>query len=201
MTADKAALLDWQHYMDKTRFKTASLIAHSAKAVAILGGAAPPSVAAAYAYGQHLGLAFQLTDDVLARTPRPPSTAPRPQHACARARPAQDFTGTASVLGKPALSDLRSGLATAPVLFAVEEFPEELRPLVQRKFKEEGDVEAARAAVERSRGIERTRELAATHAAQAADAVRSFPPTTCRFAAQARRALIELAASACDRKK
>jgi geranylgeranyl pyrophosphate synthase len=31
-----------------------------------------------------------------------------------------DFTGSALALGKPALNDLRSGLATAPVLFAAE---------------------------------------------------------------------------------
>lgn len=31
-----------------------------------------------------------------------------------------DFTGSALALGKPALNDLRSGLATAPVLFAAQ---------------------------------------------------------------------------------
>lgn len=31
-----------------------------------------------------------------------------------------DFTGSTSQLGKPALNDLKSGLATAPVLFAME---------------------------------------------------------------------------------
>ena len=31
-----------------------------------------------------------------------------------------DFTGSALALGKPALNDLKSGLATAPVLFAAE---------------------------------------------------------------------------------
>lgn len=38
-------------------------------------------------------------------------------------------------MGKPALNDLRSGLATAPVLYAAEEHPE-LLPLIQRRFKE-----------------------------------------------------------------
>jgi geranyl diphosphate synthase len=48
-----------------------------------------------------------------------------------------DFTGSTMQLGKPALNDLRSGLATAPVLFAVEEHPE-LQPLILRRFKSEG---------------------------------------------------------------
>lgn len=38
-------------------------------------------------------------------------------------------------MGKPQLNDLRSGLATAPVLYAAEEHPE-LLPLIQRRFKE-----------------------------------------------------------------
>jgi hypothetical protein len=48
-----------------------------------------------------------------------------------------DFTGSTMQLGKPALNDLRSGLATAPVLFAAEEHPE-LQPLILRRFKSEG---------------------------------------------------------------
>jgi hypothetical protein len=50
--------------------------------------------------------------------------------------------GSSSILGKPALNDMRSGLATAPVLLAAEEQPA-LLPLIQRKFKREGDVERA----------------------------------------------------------
>lgn len=51
-----------------------------------------------------------------------------------------DFTVSAADLGKPAGADLKLGLATAPVLFAWEEFPE-LEPLIKRKFSQEGDVE------------------------------------------------------------
>jgi geranylgeranyl pyrophosphate synthase len=51
-----------------------------------------------------------------------------------------DFTQSAADLGKPAGADLTLGIATAPVLFAWEEYPE-LGPLVKRKFSEEGDVE------------------------------------------------------------
>ena len=51
-----------------------------------------------------------------------------------------DFTVSAADLGKPAGADLELGLATAPVLFAWEEFSE-LGPLIKRKFSQEGDVE------------------------------------------------------------
>ncbi len=73
----------------------------------------------AWSYGRHLGLAFQVVDDVL------------------------DLTASSSMLGKPAHNDLRSGLATAPVLFAAEQQPA-LRPLIARRFKQEGDVSKVR---------------------------------------------------------
>lgn len=83
-----------------------------------------------------------------------------------------DFTSSSKVMGKPALNDLKSGLATAPVLFAAEEYPE-LTPLIQRRFQNDGDVNLAQKLVFQSRGIERTRELAAEHASLAAEKVRS----------------------------
>jgi decaprenyl-diphosphate synthase subunit 1 len=45
-------------------------------------------------------------------------------------------------LGKPAATDLKLGLATAPVLFACEKFPE-LNVMIMRRFSEQGDVERA----------------------------------------------------------
>ena len=81
-----------------------------------------------------------------------------------------DFTGSARSLGKPALNDLRAGLATAPVLYAAEEHPE-LRPMILRKFSEAGDVKLAQRLVADSQGINKTRRFAAQHAQQAADVV------------------------------
>lgn len=52
-----------------------------------------------------------------------------------------DFTATAADLGKPGGgADLKLGLATAPALYAWEEFPE-LGALIERKFSQPGDVE------------------------------------------------------------
>lgn len=96
LRASDQDLSSFEHYLDKTFLKTASLIANSCKSIARLAMAPAEVVALAEAYGRHLGLAFQLVDDVL------------------------DFVGTSAILGKPALNDLRSGLATAPVLFAAQ---------------------------------------------------------------------------------
>lgn len=134
------------YYLRKNFYKTGSLMANSCKSTALLGDYPEELVTASYRFGKHVGMAFQLVDDVL------------------------DFEGSLMQLGKPSLSDLRAGLATAPVLFASEEFPE-LRPLIDRKFKQDGDVERAVELVFASKGIERTKELARVHAETAVDAI------------------------------
>jgi len=120
-------------YLQKNFYKTASLMVNSCKSAAILGGYNDSIVTAAYRYRNHIGVAFQLVDDIL------------------------DFTGSASIMGKPALSDLHAGISTAPVLFAAEMFPEEIGPLMDRKFTGEVGVERAVEFVGRSDGIVRTR--------------------------------------------
>lgn len=54
-----------------------------------------------------------------------------------------DLTGSSSILGKPALNDLKSGVATAPVLYAAQQQPE-LCTLIRRKFKGQGDLDTVR---------------------------------------------------------
>ncbi|CAG8458608.1 4196_t:CDS:2 [Acaulospora colombiana] len=151
----------FEYYMDKTYMKTASLIAKSCRAASVLGGSTIEVCDIAYAYGRDLGLAFQLVDDML------------------------DFIVTANELGKPVGADLKLGLATAPVLYAWEEYPE-LGPLINRKFSLEGDVEKARELVYRSEGIEKTRILAASHCQKAIAVISQLPES------DARNALIQL---------
>ncbi|XP_008210204.1 decaprenyl-diphosphate synthase subunit 1 isoform X2 [Nasonia vitripennis] len=130
------------HYLTKTYRKTASLIANSAKAVAMLGGADERLAELAFQYGRNIGLAFQLVDDLL------------------------DFVSSSDAMGKPTAADLKLGLATAPVLFACERFPE-LNPMIMRRFQEPGDVEKAFELVHKSQGLEQTRFLAKKHCVEA----------------------------------
>ena len=69
-----------------------------------------------------------------------------------------DFEGSAGVIGKAPLADLKSGLATAPTLFAADEFPQ-LVALINRKFESPGDIEEALELVQMSSGIVRSRWL------------------------------------------
>jgi hexaprenyl-diphosphate synthase len=138
-----------EYYLRKNFFKTASLMANSCKSAALLGNYSTELVQASYEYGKHVGMAFQLVDDVL------------------------DFEGSAESLGKPALSDLQAGLATAPVLFALNDNTpnaSSLLEMMQRKFRQEGDVEQTCEIVKQSNGMERTKELAQVHAELAMDA-------------------------------
>ena len=176
MTAKPERLMSFDHYFQKTYFKTASLIANSAKAIVLLGGHDTETASHAYDYGRHLGLAFQFQDDVL------------------------DFVGSGSVLGKPTLGDLKEGIATAPVLFAAEEHPQ-LSALIERRFKHVGDVELAHDLVKRSDGIERTKELAREHSALAVKAVEALPSIDCPHALRCRKGLKELAHMAVNRIK
>jgi len=128
----------FQLYLDKTFNKTASLTANACKSVAILAnheGKDKQIVDMAYRYGQNIGIAFQLVDDWL------------------------DFVSSAELLGKPSAADLKLGLATAPVLFASEEFSE-LNTLILRRFSQPGDAEAAFNLVCRSEGLSQTKLLA-----------------------------------------
>ncbi|MGD1936200.1 MAG: solanesyl diphosphate synthase [Cyanophyceae cyanobacterium] len=122
-------------YLLKSYYKTASLMANSIKAAALLSDWSEEAASRLHTYGKYVGLAFQVVDDIL------------------------DFTASSDVLGKPAGSDLRSGHLTAPVLYAMEEKPQ-LKPLIEREFAEEGDIEAALDMVRDSSGIERSRKMA-----------------------------------------
>jgi all-trans-nonaprenyl-diphosphate synthase len=125
-------------YLEKSYYKTASLLANSAKAAGVLSGQAIEVNEHLYQYGRDLGLAFQIIDDIL------------------------DFTSPTEVLGKPAGSDLMSGNITAPALFALQETPY-LEVLIEREFSEAGDREKALDIVHTSGGIERSKEMAAQY--------------------------------------
>ncbi|XP_012056696.1 PREDICTED: decaprenyl-diphosphate synthase subunit 1 [Atta cephalotes] len=137
------------HYLTKTYRKTASLIANCMKAVAILSNIDEHMIEMAFQYGRNVGLAFQLVDDLL------------------------DFVASTTAMGKPTAADLKLGLATAPVLFACERYPE-LNAMIMRRFQEPGDVEKAFELVHKSNGLEQTRFLAKKHCVEASKIAQSF---------------------------
>jgi len=167
------SLLEMETYLRKSYYKTASLICYACRSVALLGGHAYDSTVATACeeFGFHLGLAYQIQDDIL------------------------DFTAAATVLGKPALADMDLGLSTAPILYAAQEFPK-LRPLVMRRFKNKGDKQAALEALYSSDvAMDKARALANFHAQRAVDTLLRLPQS------EARDALVRLTHAVITRKK
>jgi geranylgeranyl pyrophosphate synthase/phage shock protein PspC (stress-responsive transcriptional regulator) len=90
---------DVERYMDRIGGKTASLFATAAEGGAIVTGASEEHIEALRHYGESLGMAFQIIDDLL------------------------DFTGNAEEMGKPIGSDLREGTITLPAIFYMQKHP------------------------------------------------------------------------------
>jgi geranylgeranyl pyrophosphate synthase len=92
---------DREDYYKRIYAKTASLFETSAKTAGLIGSADEPTVEALRSFGYHIGMAFQIVDDIL------------------------DFTGEQATLGKPVGSDLRQGLITLPAICYIETHPED----------------------------------------------------------------------------
>ncbi|MFS8742041.1 solanesyl diphosphate synthase [Synechococcus sp. WC10meta] len=150
-----------EEYLAKSFYKTASLISGSAKAAGLLSGVSPEVADRLFDFGRDLGIAFQIVDDLL------------------------DFTGSAETLGKPVGSDLIQGNLTAPVLFALEEFPQ-MRELILRELAEPQDLQQVLEWVYQSEGIPRSRQLARDYAQRAAEALQVLPDS------EARQALLQM---------
>ncbi|CAN0290018.1 unnamed protein product [Discosporangium mesarthrocarpum] len=122
-------------------------MANSCKAAAIPGEHGHEvGVMETWAWNKHVGLAFQLVDDVL------------------------DFEGDLLTLCKPVLNDLRQGLGTAPVLLAAQEQPR-LYDLIQRKFGASGEADEALGLVEALDGIKRAKDVVRFQAEAAMEAI------------------------------
>jgi len=78
------------------RCKTGALIRVAVRAGALLAGATPQALAALTAYGEHIGLAFQIADDIL------------------------DVVGDEAAIGKPVGSDVANAKATYPAILGLE---------------------------------------------------------------------------------
>jgi octaprenyl-diphosphate synthase len=139
--------------------KTASLLAAACEMGAAIG--APGCRGALRDYGQRLGMAFQLVDDMM------------------------DYGGEQSIMGKPAGSDLREGQATFPLLAILPRLDSRERRIVQAVFPGSGgpDSDAIERVIELVRargGIDATRQIARKYAERAREALLPLPVTPAR---------------------
>jgi octaprenyl-diphosphate synthase len=149
------AELDESAYLQVIRSKTAKLFEASARVGAILAGASTDMETACAEYGQALGTAFQVVDDVL------------------------DYTGNAELLGKNLGDDLREGKTTLPLIAAMQRGSETERLIVKSAI-EKGDTtmldEVARI-VKKTGALEVTRKAALAEASRAVSAAKRLPKT------------------------
>lgn len=131
-------------YLEKSRNKTALLMATCLKAGALSSECKEDVANRLYAFGEALGMSFQIQDDLL------------------------DFTQSEQELGKPAGSDLRHGQVTLPVLFALRD--PELSPLIRAIGPASGEAQIAQAleAITASSALEQAEEVSRGYLEQAA---------------------------------
>ena len=166
------ASLDEAGYLRVIRSKTAKLFEASARLGAVLAGSAPAIEQACADYGQALGTAFQVIDDLL------------------------DYDGDAAEMGKNLGDDLREGKATLPLIVAMQRGSAEQQRVV-REAIETGAVQELDhiVAIVRSTGaLDATRQAAAAEAKRAITAARQLPDNPYRDG------LLELAAQLLERR-
>lgn len=118
-------------YEQRIEKKTAHFLALCCEMGGIVSGAAAEVAKGLYLYGHAIGMAFQITDDLL------------------------DIMGDEVKLGKPAGNDIRQGVVTLPVIRALKTSParEELAAILQDRQMSEAMVDRALSIVRASDGV------------------------------------------------
>lgn len=124
-----------EQYLEKSKNKTAQLMATCLKIGALATGAKDEVANMLYTFGEKLGMSFQIRDDLL------------------------DFTKSTQQLGKPAGSDLRKGQVTLPVLYALQD--SRIAPSIRAISPNtpSSDIDDVIVSIQQSDALERTEEL------------------------------------------
>ncbi|HEX3649629.1 MAG TPA: polyprenyl synthetase family protein, partial [Pseudonocardiaceae bacterium] len=153
-----------RHYQSVIRQKTGSLIATSGRFGGMCSGAADEHVAALRRYGEIVGAAFQISDDII------------------------DIASSGDESGKTPGTDLREGVPTLPMLYAMADADPRtsdggrLHDLLSRPLTEDDEVAEALTLLRESTGLPRARKALAEYADRARDVLRALPENPARDA-------------------
>ena len=153
-----------EHYLTVLADKTGSLIATAAEFGAYFAGAAPEVIAQLRRFGEQIGVAFQLSDDII------------------------DIASDSTESGKTPGTDLREGVATLPTLYTLlSTDPEsaELRELVSRPLSDDAEHSRALIALRSSAGLEQARVTLLDYVASARELLTELPDVPARAALEA----------------
>ncbi|MBH1973945.1 MAG: polyprenyl synthetase family protein [Rhodobacteraceae bacterium] len=142
-------------YLKVVRGKTAALFSAATESGAVIAGAREDQVKALFTYGDALGIAFQIVDDLL------------------------DYGGTAAVIGKNTGDDFRERKLTLPVIKAVAKADATERAfwvrVIEKGKQGDGDLEQAIALLTKHGAMEEARAEALDWAAKAQSALSVLP--------------------------
>ncbi|HVS33221.1 MAG TPA: polyprenyl synthetase family protein [Thermoanaerobaculia bacterium] len=154
--------LSLDDYFDIVRRKTAALFGACCRIPAYLVDAPESTATALFNYGSNLGVCFQVIDDLL------------------------DFTSSTEVLGKPALSDLKEGKLTLPLILAIPRATAREREIISRVAAEKSfggtNPPEVIEIVEKYGTLEETRAIARDYAQRARASLEGFPSSPARDA-------------------
>jgi heptaprenyl diphosphate synthase len=134
-----------ESYLSSIEGKTASLMATACRIGGMVSDVSADTLDALTQFGQHLGMCFQVVDDVL------------------------DVTRSEAELGKPAGNDVHEGVYTLPVIYALQQSTE-LRALLGRKV-ERDQITTAVQLIATPEVIDASMSVARTHASKASEAL------------------------------
>ena len=151
-----------QNYLQVIKNKTAILFQAAAQCGAILGQADITTEKSLQHYGMHIGIAFQLIDDVL------------------------DYDGDTQTMGKNIGDDLAEGKPTLPLIYAMEkggnDQSRKIKEVLQQKNVSEKALHEVIQVVRESGALDYTRKLARQQAAAAMDSLKSIEKSAFREA-------------------
>ncbi len=146
-----------ENYIDRISRKTACLMSACCKGGAIVGDGNEAQIALLGQFGLDLGIAFQIIDDVL------------------------DYVGTEESIGKPAGNDLRQGLVTLPLIYALQQqqngHTERVGQMLGTETIPDDEVRDIVAWVAASPAIDEAMELARQYSSRARELLLEFPPS------------------------
>ncbi|WP_371059657.1 polyprenyl synthetase family protein [Rhodosalinus sp. 5P4] len=143
-------------YLQVVRGKTAALFSAATEAGGVIADAPEDVRRALFAYGDALGIAFQIADDLL------------------------DFRGDATATGKNVGDDFRERKLTLPIIKAVARADAEQRAfwtrVIEKGDQRDGDLDHALELMDRHGTLAATRDEAMAWAARAREALGAVPP-------------------------
>jgi octaprenyl-diphosphate synthase len=152
--------VDQQRYMQVIENKTAKLFEAACRLGSIISGQPLEIENALAIYGNRLGSAFQIADDVL------------------------DYTGEADTMGKNAGDDLAEGKPTLPLIIARRKCGDDKRELLDNAIRNggEGDLSPILAIIKETDSLNSAMDIARVRALEAREAIGSLPHSQWRTA-------------------